>query len=150
MYSDSEEKMGRALADVRENIIISTKTTAKNTADFWSDLFTSLECLKTSYIDIYQFHNPSFCPKPGDGTGLYEAMLEAKEKGMIRHIGLTNHRHHIAKEAIESGLYETVQFPFSYISSEKELELVQMCKEREIGFVCMKALSGGVCEIKGE
>jgi predicted aldo/keto reductase-like oxidoreductase len=112
--------------------------------DFWKDLETSLGLLKTDYVDLYQFHNPSFCPKPGDKSGVYDAMLEAKEKGMIRHIGLTNHRHHIAKEAIESGLYETVQFPFSYISSEKELELVQMCKEREIGFVCMKALSGGL------
>ena len=48
--------------------------------------------MKTDYIDIYQFHNPSFCPKPNDGTGLYEAMLEAKAQGKIRFIGLTNHR----------------------------------------------------------
>ena len=144
MYSDSEEKMGRALADVRENIIISTKTTAKNTADFWSDLFTSLECLKTSYIDIYQFHNPSFCPKPGDGTGLYEAMTEAKAKGYIRHIGITNHRLAVAEEAVLSGLYETLQFPFSYLSGEKEENLVKLCAEHDVGYICMKALAGGL------
>ena len=144
MYSDSEEKMGRALADVRDNIIISTKTTAKNTADFWSDLFTSLECLKTSYIDIYQFHNPSFCPKPGDGTGLYEAMTEAKAKGYIRHIGITNHRLAVAEEAVLSGLYETLQFPFSYLSGEKEENLVKLCAEHDVGYICMKALAGGL------
>mgnify|MGYP000063800851 CR=1 FL=1 len=95
-------------------------------------------------MDIYQFHNPSFWPQAGDGSGLYEAALEAKGKGMIRHIGITNHRLSVAKEAIESGLYETLQFPFSYISGEQELELVQLCKEHEMGFIAMKALSGGL------
>ena len=59
-----------------------------------------------------KFHNPSFCPKPGDGTGLYEAMLEAKAQGKIHIIGLTNHRLPVAIEACESGLYDTIQFPF--------------------------------------
>ena len=58
--------------------------------------------------------------------------------------GITNHRLSVAKEAIESGLYETLQFPFSYISDEQELELVQLCKEHEMGFIAMKGLSGGL------
>ena len=86
--------------------------------------------LKTDYIDIYQFHNPSFCPKPGDGTGLYEAMLEAKAQGKIRHIGITNHRMSVAEEIIESGLYETLQFPFCYLATDREKALVQGCKEK--------------------
>ena len=143
-YTDSEEKIGIALSDVRENIIISTKTMATKVEDFWAQLKTSLSLLKTDYIDIYQFHNPSFCPKPGDGTGLYEAMLEAKEKGMIRHIGITNHSLQVAKEAVESGLYETLQFPFSYLASEKEESLVRLCEEKDMGFICMKALAGGL------
>ncbi|MEE1050323.1 MAG: aldo/keto reductase [Clostridia bacterium] len=143
-YTDSEEKIGIALSDVRENIIISTKTMATKVEDFWDQLKTSLSLLKTDYIDIYQFHNPSFCPKPGDGTGLYEAMLEAKEKGMIRHIGITNHSLQVAKEAVESGLYETLQFPFSYLASEKEESLVRLCEEKDMGFICMKALAGGL------
>ncbi len=144
MYSDSEEKIGYALSDVREKIVISTKTGAKSAEEFWQHLNTSLSLLKTDYIDIYQFHNPSFCPKPGDGTGLYEAMLEAKKKGMIRHIGITNHRLSVAEEAIKSGLYETLQFPFSYLASEKEKNLVSMCQEHDMGFICMKALAGGL------
>lgn len=143
-YTDSEEKMGYALSDVREKIIISTKTAAKNAEDFWKDLHTSLEKLKTDYIDIYQFHNPPFCPKPGDGSGLYEAMVEAKEKGLIKHIGITNHRLAVAEEAVKSGLYETLQFPFSYLASEKDIALVKLCKEHDVGFICMKALSGGL------
>ena len=143
-YTDSEVKLGEAFDGIRTEVYIATKTAAQNAEDFWKDLHTSLNNLRTDYVDIYQFHNPSFCPKPGDGSGLYEAALEAKEKGMIRHIGITNHRLSVAKEAIESGLYETLQFPFSYISGEQELELVQLCKEHEMGFIAMKGLSGGL------
>ena len=143
-YTDSEEKIGLALSDVRENIIISTKTMRTDVEGFWRDLEESLTLLKTDYIDIYQFHNPSFCPKPGDGTGLYEAMLEAKRLGKIRHIGITNHRLAVAEEAVLSDLYETVQFPFSYLASEKEEALVKLCEERDVGFICMKALAGGL------
>ena len=144
VYSDSEEKLGNALHDVRENIILSTKAMANTPEAFWSQLHTSLERLQTDYIDIYQFHNPAFCPRPGDGTGLYEAMLEAKEKGLIRHIGITNHRYNVAEEAVKSGLYETLQFPFSYLASKKEEALVRLCEEMDVGFIYMKALAGGL------
>ncbi|MGI5920541.1 MAG: aldo/keto reductase [Syntrophomonadaceae bacterium] len=143
-YTDSEEKIGYALSAVRNNIYIASKTTASDPKEFWEHLQVSLRLLKTSYLDIYQFHNPAFCPKPGDGTGLYEAMLEAKERGMIRHIGITNHRLPVAIEAVESGLYETIQFPFSYLATEKEIELVKLCRERNVGFIAMKSLSGGL------
>ena len=143
-YTDSEEKIGLALADVRESIIISTKTMRTDVEGFWRELEESLSLLKTDYIDIYQFHNPPFCPRPGDGTGLYEAMLEAKRLGKIRHIGITSHKLHIAEEAVRSGLYETLQFPFSYLASEKEEALVRLCEEMDVGFICMKALAGGL------
>lgn len=143
-YSDSEEKVGAAFAGMREKVYIATKTGAQNAEQFWQELHTSLEKLQTDYIDIYQFHNPSFCPKPGDGTGLYEAALEAKEKGMIRHIGITNHRLNVAHEAVESGLYETLQFPFCYLATEKDIELVEACEKAGMGFIAMKALSGGL------
>ena len=143
-YTDSEEKVGAAFSYIRDKIIISTKTTAQNADDFWKDLETSLSLLQTDYIDIYQFHNPSFCPKPEDGTGLYEAALKAKEQGKIRHIGITNHRLAVAKEAIASGLYETMQFPFCYLATEQDLEIVDLCKKENMGFIAMKALSGGL------
>ena len=143
-YTDSEEKIGYALSDVRENIVISTKTMKTDVEGFWRELHESLSLLKTDYIDIYQFHNPPFCPKPGDGTGLYEAMLDAKAKGLIRHIGITSHKLTIAEEAVRSGLYDTLQFPFSYLASEKEEALVRLCEEMDVGFICMKALAGGL------
>ena len=143
-YTDSEKKIGLALKDVREHITIATKTGAQDAEGFWKDLETSLSLLQTDYVDIYQFHNPSFCPKPGDGTGLYEAMLEARDQGKVRHIGITNHRLSVAEEAIASGLYETLQFPFNYLATKQELALVEKCREKNMGFIAMKALSGGL------
>lgn len=143
-YTDSEEKLGAAFSDRREQIYLASKTMALTAEGFRKDLETTLSELKTDYLDIYQFHNPPFCPKPGDGTGLYEAMEEAKAQGKVRHIGITNHRLKVAQEAIESGLYETLQFPFSYLSTEKEIDLVKQCEEAEMGFIAMKGLAGGL------
>lgn len=143
-YSDSEEKVGIAFKGMREKVYIATKTGATTVEGFKKDLETSLKTLQTDYIDIYQFHNIAFCPKPGDGSGLYEAMVEAKEQGQIRHIGITNHRLSVAKEAIESGLYETLQFPFCYLATEKDIEIVELCKKENVGFIAMKSLSGGL------
>lgn len=143
-YTDSEVKLGQAFDGMREKVYIATKTGATTAEGFWKDLKTSLGNLRTDYLDLYQFHNPAFCPKPGDGSGLYEAMLEAKEQGFVRHIGITNHRLSVAWEAIESGLYETLQFPFCYLATEKDIELVEACKKANMGFIAMKALSGGL------
>lgn len=143
-YSDSEHKLGLAFEKIRDQLFISTKTAATRGEELFKDLERSLKNLKTDYIDIYQFHNPAFCPKPGDGSGLYEAALEAKKQGKIRHIGITNHRLHVAEEAIESGLYETLQFPFCYLATEKEEALVKACEKADMGFIAMKALSGGL------
>ena len=143
-YSDSEEKLGHAFEGMRDKIFIASKTMGRTPKDFKEQLDTSLRLLKTDYLDIYQFHCVDQCYRPGDGTGMYECMLEAKEQGKIRHIGVTSHKLDVAKECIESGLYETLQFPFSYISTEKELELVRMCKEHNMGFIAMKGLAGGL------
>ena len=143
-YTDSEEKIGYALSDRRDAFYLATKTAATTAEGFWSDLETSLRNLKTDYIDIYQFHNPAFCPKPGDGSGLYEAMLEARRQGKIRFISITNHRMTLAHEAIRSGLYDTLQFPFCYLATDKDIAVAEACREAGMGFIAMKGLSGGL------
>ena len=143
-YSDSEEKVGAAFAGMREKVYIATKTQAKNAEDFWKDLHTSLRMLNTDYIDLYQLHCVPKCFRPGDGSGLYEAMLEAKAQGLIRHIGITSHLIGVAEEIVASGLYETLQFPFSYISSERDIALVRACEAAGMGFIAMKGLAGGL------
>lgn len=151
-YSDSEEKIGVAFGpgslpegdSIRNHVYIATKTAAKTPEDFWKDLETSLHNMKTDHVDLYQFHMVDQCWKPGDGTGMYECMQEAKAQGKIKHIGVTAHKIKVAMECVESGLYETMQFPFSYLSSEQELELVQSCKKHNVGFIAMKGLAGGL------
>lgn len=143
-YTDSEEKLGEAFDGMRDKVYIATKTGAKKASDFRKDLETSLRNLRTDYIDVYQFHNPAFCPKPDDESGLYDEMLRAKKEGKIRHIGITNHRLAVAHEAVESGLYETLQFPFSYLASDKDIELYEKTVAADMGFIAMKALSGGL------
>ena len=144
VYTDSEEKIGYALSDRRSQFILATKTMSTDVEGFWNDLHTSLKLLNTDCVDVYQFHNPAFCPKPGDGTGLYEAMEQARAQGKLRFIGITNHRLAVAREAVASGLYDTLQFPFNYLASAEETALVEECRAQNVGFVSMKALSGGL------
>lgn len=146
-YKDSEKRIGIAFGDGhvdREKLYLSTKTMAKTPEAFWKDLNKSLEMLRTDYIDVYQIHCPGELYRPGDGTGIYECMLEAKEQGKIRHIGMTAQKCETAVEAAKSGLYDIVKYPFSYISSEEELKLVEICKENNVGFIALKSLAGGL------
>ncbi|MDR3311322.1 MAG: aldo/keto reductase [Oscillospiraceae bacterium] len=143
-YSDSESKLGIAFSEIRDRIYIATKTMSFDVSGFWEQLHTSLTNLKTDYIDFYQFHNPGFVPRPGDSSGLYDAMLEAKAQGKIRHIGITNHRLAVADEALGSGLYEIIQYPFNFLSSGEEIDFVRRAAEKRMTVVAMKALSGGL------
>ncbi len=143
-YTDSEEKMGYALSDVRDKITIATKTMGRNTEEMKEQLDTSLRNLKTDHVDIYQFHCAERCIRPEDGSGMYELMEDFKRQGMVRHIGITAHKIDIAEESVNSGLYETLQFPFSYLSGEREEKLVNLCAAKNVGFICMKALAGGL------
>ena len=143
-YSDSEEKLGAAFEGMRDKVYIASKTMATTPEAFWKELETSLTNLRTDYIDVYQLHNIQQCYRPGDGTGLYECMLEAKEQGKIRHISCTAHKIAVAEEAVESGLYATMQFPFSYLSTPREFALVEKCREANMGFVVMKGMAGGL------
>jgi len=143
-YSDSEEKIGQALSDVRSHIIIATKTMGRTPEEVKRQLDESLTNLKTDYIDVYQYHCVDQCYRPGDGTGMYELMEDLKKQGVIRHIGITAHKIGVAEEIATSGLYETLQFPFSYLSTRRDIELVRTCREHNVGFIAMKGLSGGL------
>ena len=144
MYSDSEEKIGYSLADVRDKIIIASKSGGTTKKEVEDHINLSLKRMKTDYIDILQLHNPSVLPDSEDKNSTYQALVEAKEQGKIRHIGISLHKYGEAIKAVESGLYETLQFPISLISSDKELQLVGLCKKHNVGLIGMKALCGGV------
>ena len=144
-YTDSEEKIGLAFGgEIRDRIAIATKTMSRTPEGIRKDLETSLKMLKSDHVDLYQVHLAPKCYLPGDGTGIYECLTELKAEGKINHIGLTAHSLAVAHQCVDSGLYETLQFPFSYLAGEPELELVKKCKEKNMGFIAMKSLAGGL------
>ena len=143
-YTDSEEKIGFALSDVRSHIFIATKTQARDKKSLLRDLETSLRMLKTDYIDLYQLHNPPELPDYDDPDGLFGGLLEAKKKGYIRFLGITNHRLELVTRAVLDGRFDCIQFPFSSLSSDEDAKLPALCREHGIGFLAMKGLSGGL------
>lgn len=143
-YSDSEEKIGYSLSDVRKDIIIATKSHAVDKKTLLEHLQISLQNLKTDYIDILQLHNPGILPDPENPEGIYAGLLEAKKRGLVRFIGITNHKIKNAMEAAASGLYDTIQFPLSSLSADTDLRLIEECRKGNLGLIAMKALSGGL------
>ena len=143
-YTDSESKIGAALSDVRDRIVIATKTGAPTRAGVMQDIETSLRELRTDYVDILQLHNPAPLPTPDDPQSSYAALRELKQQGKIRFIGVTNHSLDRAQAALASGLYDTLQFPLNYLSSPGEIELIDRCRKSDVGLIAMKPLSGGL------
>lgn len=144
-YTDSEEKLGEALKVFpRESWVISTKSGGRDRATVLKHIDLSLQRLKTDYIDLFQFHFVREMPDFDDPEGIYAGALEAKAAGKIRHIGVTTHDITLAPELVKTGKFETMQFPFSYISGEREKALVALCAERNVGFIAMKGLAGGL------
>jgi aryl-alcohol dehydrogenase-like predicted oxidoreductase len=114
MYSDSEEKLGLALADVRGDVVIATKTLATEAAQARAELEISLAKLNTGFIDIVQLHNANAVPDPtAEGTA-YAALVRARQEGLVHHIGISCHRRDVALAAVRSGLFDTLQFPIRF------------------------------------
>ena len=143
-YTDSEEKLGAALHDVRQSVVVSTKSMGRDKKTVLAHIEESLRRLQTDYIDLFQFHNPPQLPDSEDPDGVYAAALEMQKKGYIRHSGITNHRLAVAREAVASGRFETLQFPFSYLASQEDLALAESCRAADMGFIAMKGLAGGM------
>lgn len=143
-YANSEVKIGIAFDGIRDEVTIASKTMADTPGKFKADLESTLRNLRTDHVDIYQFHFMTQCYRPGDCTGMYEAMEQAKKEGKILHIGAAAHKISVAEEIVASGLYETLNFPFSYLASERDINLVKLCEEKGVGFIASKGLAGGL------
>jgi len=143
-YTTSEDRIGTALSHVRDKIVLCTKSGASNPESLLAHLENSLQKLRTDYIDVFQFHNPNFVPRPGGEDGLYDALAKARTEGKVRFISISAHKHTMALEAVQSGLYDTLQYPFSYLSSDEELALIDHCKTHNVGILAMKGLCGGI------
>jgi len=145
-YFDSEEKMGYAFNGRRDKVIIATKSLRRDNKGVIEHLELSLKRLQTDYIDLYQLHQVS---KEEDfkmifsDNGAVKALEKAKKEGKIRHLGVTSHNDKMAKKLIETGIFETIQFPFNFIELQAEKELFPTAKKLSVGIIIMKPFAGG-------
>lgn len=146
-YTVSEQYLGKALEGKREHFVLATKSMARTKSAMAQDIDISLHNLRTNYIDLYQIHNPSMeqLDQVLHTDGALEALLEAKEAGKIRHIGLTAHSIEVFERALKLDFIETIMFPYNIVERQGE-ELIQKCMEKKIGFIDMKPLAGGAIE----
>jgi predicted aldo/keto reductase-like oxidoreductase len=146
-YSNSEERIGKAIAGRREQVILATKSAGRDRATAQEHLELSLKQLNVEMIDLWQLHNVSSHEAleqvlgPG---GAMEAAQWALERGMIRHIGITSHSMEVALKAVPMGYFETIQYPFNFVTSEAVDELLPLALEHDVGFIAMKPMAGGL------
>ena len=149
-YSTSEERIGKAIKGRRQNVFIATKSGARTGEEIEKTLDLSLKRLDTDYIDLYQFHGvndkPTLEKILDPENGLYKVFEKAKKAGKIRHIGITSHQMDMAKAMVKTGRFETIMFPFNFITSEPADELLPLCREHDMGFIVMKPMAGGMLE----
>ena len=146
-YTVSEEYLGNALKGRREKFYIATKSMSRDYESMKRDIEISLKNLQTDYIDLYQMHNV----KPAEYDTLfgedkaYRALLEAKEQGKIKHIGITSHGLETVEKAVESDKFETIQFPYNKVENQAD-EVFKRAYEKGVGTIVMKPLAGGAID----
>ncbi len=141
---ESEKRLGCAIQSIRQNVILATKTSADTPSKIRLELEESLASLQCDYVDLYQIENLPFVPQKNTLDGIYNTLAALKENGKIRHIGFCTDSTRLAQEAIECGLYETIQFPFNMLTSEESEQIVKSCEKNDVGFIAMQPLCGGV------
>ncbi len=148
-YTTSEGRIGKAISGQQKGLIIATKSIARNGDEVKSHLQQSLKQLGVEYIDLYQFHNVSSFDTLDMILTLNGPMVvveEAKKAGLVKHIGVTSHQIDVAKELVRSDRFETIMFPFNFITCEPADELIPLAREHDVGFIAMKPLAGGMLE----
>ena len=141
-YTNSEELFGSALKGRREKFYLATKSMARTYEAMKKDIDISLKNLQTEYIDLYQMHNVKLNE---DVSGAMLALKEAKEKGKIKHIGITSHSKESIEKSLENENIETIQFPYNFLELDAE-SIFERAKELGKGVIVMKPLAGGVID----
>ena len=145
-YTDSEEKIGQALASRRDSVYIATKAMSRDAAGMKGELETSLRNLRTGMIDLYQFHavgNMQQLERVLGPGGAYETLAKAREEGKVRWIGITGHSRDVLLHAAGLGVFDTVQLPFNAIETEWEEEVLPAAHSAGMGTIGMKPVAGG-------
>lgn len=145
-YTVSEEYIGKGLkAAGRENFYIATKAMSFDYDSMNKSIEESLNAMDIDYIDLYQIHNVSTKQQLETSlseSGALKALIEAKKKGIVKHIGITGHIRETLIEAIDNDEFETVQFPFNPVEPQGT-ELFLKALGKGMGTIAMKPMAGG-------
>lgn len=148
-YTNSEERIGKAISGRREELILATKSLSRDREGITSHLQQSLKRLRVESIDLYQFHGVNDFKALDmvlDPKGPMRVIKKAQKDQRVKHIGITSHQIDVAKEAVKSGYFETIMFPFNFIACEADNEIISLAKHHDVGFIGMKPLAGGMLD----
>ncbi|MFQ5822295.1 MAG: aldo/keto reductase [Candidatus Heimdallarchaeota archaeon] len=151
-YGEAELSLRPWMKEHRDEIFLACKTGKRTRKEASEELKRSLERLGADYIDLYQFHGlddlkeleMAFGP-----DGALQAMLEAREEGIIKYIGITSHRPPTIIEALKRFDLDTVLFPLNFVlrkhrCPENDYEpVLKLAEEKNIGTIVMKAFAKG-------
>jgi predicted aldo/keto reductase-like oxidoreductase len=141
---DSEEKIGAALTDVRDECILATKTASRTKRESLTDFKSSLHRLKTDRLDLIQLHgidDEKTLEKAMGTSGSLEMCKKARSEGLVDFIGITSHKPHILAKAIETNEFDTLLVHLNVITRQALEKLIPQAKDLDIGVAIMKPLS---------
>jgi predicted aldo/keto reductase-like oxidoreductase len=141
---DSEEKLGVALKDVRDECVLATKTASRTKSESLADFQSSLRRLKTDRLDLIQLHgidDDKTLQKAIGPNGSLEMCKKARSKGLVDFIGITSHKPRALIKAIETNEFDTILVPFNIVTRQALEELIPLAKELDVGVAIMKPLS---------
>ena len=147
VYGDAEIKLGLGLEGRRDDVVISTKTGTRTRDDAWRQINESLERLRTGYVDnlhLHALHSKADIDRRLGSGGAIEALIEARDQGMTRHIGCTSHRSELLIEALDRFDFEVILVPMNLVEREPLDRLIPLCHERGVGVTIMKPLATGL------
>jgi aryl-alcohol dehydrogenase-like predicted oxidoreductase len=154
-YGDAEVFIGPWMKKHRKDFFLATKTGKRTYSEAWEDIHRSLDRLKTDRIDLIQLHglqHPDEWDTAMGPGGALEAAIEAREKGLVRYIGVTGHGWMIAalhKRALQRFDFDSVLMPYNYGMHSNERyrnefqEVVRICGERNAAVQTIKSLARG-------
>lgn len=152
VYTTSERRIGRALREAGigdRRVIVASKSQSKTAETMRADLETSLQELKRDYLDIYKCHFVSDLADYEGVTstgGAYQALVKARDEGLIGHIGITSHSLEVLDRALDDGLFDVIMVCFSFLEPRAREMIIPKAREKNVGVLAMKPFSGGVID----
>lgn len=151
VYGQSEKKLGIALKNKRDKVILSTKVITRKLEAFKRDFETSLENLQTDYVELFFLHDVSsqIAWQRIKDNKILEYISDLKREGKIGHIALSTHSISVGIEMLKTGLFEAVMLAYNPANTESEDEIIPLAKSMDIGIIIMKPYGGGILTEEG-